>query len=477
MAAVPVDICIVGRSRFDCDNLAALLRKHGSVPEICIGIDDLRARVAEHGTAALVLVEAGGAAETDLLAAVDICGAAPIYAFGRDASRVSPDRLLDLGVRDFLRLPLDERLAAELVASVRALDVEIVHRHPAMVGLVALARRVGASDAPILVVGETGTGKEVIAREIHAHGRRKTEPFVAVNCAAIPDHLLESELFGHEKGAFTGAVARRVGKFEEASGGTLLLDEIGEMDLRLQAKLLRAIQEKQIDRIGGRAPVRIDLRIVATTNRDLAQEVTERRFREDLYYRLNVISLAVPPLRDRKDDIEALAGHFCRKYCAKNDLPEKRIAPAALTKLLAYDWPGNVRELENTVYRAVLIAGGGSIEPEDVIFTGEQRAAFAHRALADLAAEAPDANVPALAEAASGADGTASSVGPVSDDGAGAAGDSSAIDAFVGRSIAEVEEHLIKATLEHCYGNRTRAATILGISIQTLRNKLERYVQ
>lgn len=474
MATAPVDICIVGRSRFDCDNLATLLRRHGGSPDVCIGAEDLRARAAEHGTAALVLVEAGGAAETDLLAAVDICGAAPIYAFGRDAARVSPDRLLDLGVRDFLRLPLDERLAAELVASVRALDVEIVHRHPAMVGLVALARRVGASDAPILVVGETGTGKEVIAREIHTHGRRKAGPFVAVNCAAIPDHLLESELFGHEKGAFTGAVARRIGKFEEASGGTLLLDEIGEMDLRLQAKLLRAIQEKQIDRIGARSPVRIDLRIVATTNRDLAREVVERRFREDLYYRLNVINLAVPPLRDRREDIEALAGHFCRKYCAKNDLPEKRVAPGSLAKLLAYDWPGNVRELENTVYRAVLIASGGTVEADDIIFTGEQRAAFAHRALADLAADAPE---PVLAEVADGKSATTPAIGSETGESSEAAGASAAIDAFVGRSIAEVEEHLIKATLEHCYGNRTRAATILGISIQTLRNKLERYVQ
>ena len=477
MSEVPVDICVVGRSRFDCDNLAAVLRKHGGAPEVCIGADDLRARAAEHGSPPLVLVELGGAAETDLLAAADLAGGAAVYAFGRDPARVSPERLIDLGVRDFLRLPLDERLAAELVASIRALDVEIVHRHQAMVGLVALARRVGASDAPILVVGETGTGKEVIAREIHAHGRRKNGPFVAVNCAAIPDHLLESELFGYEKGSFTGAVARRIGKFEEASGGTLLLDEIGEMDLRLQAKLLLAIQEKQIDRIGARTPVRIDLRIVATTNRDLAQEVSERRFREDLYYRLNVISLAVPPLRERKEDVEALAAHFCRKYCAKNDLPEKRIVPPALAKLMAYDWPGNVRELENTVYRAVLIAPGTTVEAEDVIFTGEQRAALAHRAMAELEDSAEDqlaAAAPVLAGVATErpmpADAAADAV-------TGTATGGSPIEAFVGSSIADIEERLIKATLEHCYGNRTRAATILGISIQTLRNKLERYVQ
>lgn len=476
MATPPVEICIVGRSRFDCDNLSALLRKHGATPQVCVGIDDLRARVADRGAPRLVLVEVAGSAEVDLLAAVEASGAAPIYAFGRDPGRVSADRLLDLGVRDFLRLPLEDRLAAELVLSIRVVDVEIVHRHPTMVGLVALARRVGASDAPILVVGETGTGKEVIAREIHAHGRRKNGPFVAVNCAAIPDHLLESELFGYEKGSFTGAVARRIGKFEEASGGTLLLDEIGEMDLRLQAKLLRAIQEKQIDRIGGRAPVRVDLRIVATTNRDLAKEVAERRFREDLYYRLNVINLVVPPLRDRLEDIEALASHFCRKYCAKSEIPEKCLSPEALQKLLAYSWPGNVRELENTVYRAVLIAAGAAVEAGDIIFTSEQRSVLASRAMTELAVVSAGGSDDELV--ADGAPQESMSIEPLEgDQPAGPSESLSPIDAFVGHSIAEIEERLIKATLEHCYGNRTRAATILGISIQTLRNKLERYVQ
>ena len=476
MATALVDICIVGRSKFDCDNLSALLRKHGARPQVYIGADDLRTRAVDRSMPALVLVEAAGGAESDLLAAVDASGAAPVYAFGREPGRLSAERLLDLGARDFLRLPLDDRLAAELVQSVQVADIELIHRHPTMVGVVALARRVGASDAPILVVGETGTGKEVIAREIHAHGRRKNGPFVAVNCAAIPDHLLESELFGYEKGAFTGAMTRRIGKFEEASGGTLLLDEIGEMDLRLQAKLLRAIQEKQIDRLGGRAPVRIDLRIVATTNRDLAKEIAERRFREDLYYRLNVINLVVPPLRDRLEDIEALAAHFCRKYCAKNEIQEKRISSEALKKLLAYSWPGNVRELENTVYRAVLIAAGAIVESDDIIFTGEQRSTLAHRAMAELAVASAGGSADDLGE--DGVPPAPASTEPVTEDQPdGLAESLSPIDAFVGHSIAEIEERLIKATLEHCYGNRTRAATILGISIQTLRNKLERYVQ
>ena len=375
MATAPVDICIVGRSRFDCDNLATLLRRHGGSPDVCIGAEDLRARAAEHGTAALVLVEAGGAAETDLLAAVDICGAAPIYAFGRDASRVSPDRLLDLGVRDFLRLPLDERLAAELVASVRALDVEIVHRHPAMVGLVALARRVGASDAPILVVGETGTGKEVIAREIHAHGRRKTEPFVAVNCAAIPEALLESELFGHVKGAFTGAVRDRPGRFAAADGGTLLLDEIGDLPLDLQSKLLRVLQESTFEPVGGDRTVRADVRVLAATHVDLPAAIAAGRFREDLYYRLAVFPVTLPPLRDRLDDLPELAAELLVDVAARAGRRGLSLGADAIDRLAEHGWPGNVRELANVLERAAILCTGTVIGAAHVEIPGAKASA------------------------------------------------------------------------------------------------------
>ncbi|MEM1140721.1 MAG: sigma-54 dependent transcriptional regulator, partial [Pseudomonadota bacterium] len=264
-------------------------------------------------------------------------------------------------------------------------------------------------------------------------------------CAAIPENLLESELFGHEKGAFTGAVARRIGKFEEANGGTLLLDEISEMDVRLQAKLLRAIQERMIDRVGGTKPVPVDIRIIATSNRNLADEVKAGTFREDLLYRLNVVNLRLPPLRERPHDIEVLASHFINKYSQANNVPARPLAGEAARFLSTHKWPGNVRELENTLHRAVLLAQGPEITldaislpdgtPVDTIAAGPDRGAV------EIASEA--------AQAAS--------------------------NRLVGRTVAEVERDLILDTLDHCLGNRTHAATILGISIRTLRNKLKQY--
>ncbi|MGH6958054.1 MAG: sigma-54 interaction domain-containing protein, partial [Caulobacteraceae bacterium] len=298
------------------------------------------------------------------------------------------------------------------------------------------------SDASILITGESGVGKEVMARYVHMKSRRASRPFISVNCAAIPENLLESELFGHEKGAFTGAVARRIGKFEEADGGTLLLDEISEMDGRLQAKLLRALQEREIDRVGGAKPVKVDIRVIATSNRDLAQAAREGAFREDLLYRLNVVNLRLPPLRERPGDIVALAEHFARKYAAANGMANRPLAAGTRHRLLAHRWPGNVRELENAIHRAVLLASGPEIEE------------FAIR----LPDGAPMTASPAAetARAASIAAETASR-------------------AFVGQTVAAVEQQLIIDTLSHCLGNRTHAANILGISIRTLRNKLKEY--
>ena len=308
----------------------------------------------------------------------------------------------------------------------RALVVE----DPAMLETLRLARRYAPADASVLITGESGTGKEMLARFLHAHSRRASGPFVSVNCAAIPENLLESELFGHEKGAFTGAVARRIGKFEEASGGTLLLDEISEMDIRLQAKLLRAIQEREIDRVGGSSPVRVDIRVIATSNRDLERAVAEGGFREDLYYRLNVLSLHLPPLRERPADIEALARHFAKKHALANGLPERPLTPDAVARLRAHHWRGNVRELENCIHRAVLLAQGEVIDA----------AAIDLRTPAPAAGEGRRSSSPA-----------------------------------VGRTVAEMERELILQTLEHTLGNRTQAANILGISIRTLRNKLRQY--
>jgi DNA-binding NtrC family response regulator len=295
-------------------------------------------------------------------------------------------------------------------------------------------------------------GKEVMARFLHKKSRRAERPFISVNCAAIPENLLESELFGHEKGAFTGALARRIGKFEEANGGTLLLDEISEMDARLQAKLLRAIQEREIDRVGGSKPVKVDIRILATSNRDLAQAVRQGTFREDLLYRLNVVNIHIPALRERPGDILALAEHFAKKYAAANGVPERPISAEARRRLAGHRWPGNVRELENAMHRAVLLSVGPEIDDQSIRLPDGQPL---------TAAPAPDAAASAAARAAQAA-GTANY------------GEAN-LAAFVGQTVAEVEQKLILDTLTHCLGNRTHAANILGISIRTLRNKLKEY--
>ena len=245
----------------------------------------------------------------------------------------------------------------------------MVGSDPAIQKTLSLAKRVAGSDASLLITGESGTGKEVLARFVHRHSNRADKPFISINCAAIPDNLLESELFGHEKGAFTGAVARRIGKFEEANGGTLLLDEISEMDVRLQAKLLRALQERVIDRVGGTQPVPVNIRILATTNRDLMTAVQEGVFREDLLFRLNVVTLQIPALRERPSDIMELAHYFIGKYSDANGVAPLPISADAQRTLMQYHWTGNVRELENTMHRAVLLATGSEIDIEALNLT------------------------------------------------------------------------------------------------------------
>jgi DNA-binding NtrC family response regulator len=308
--------------------------------------------------------------------------------------------------------------------------------------VVKLAQQIAPSDASVLITGESGTGKEVVARYVHGRSNRARAPFISVNCAAIPENLLESELFGHEKGAFTGAIARRIGKFEEATGGTLLLDEISEMDTRLQAKLLRAIQERVIDRVGGSKPVPVDIRIIATSNRNLADAVREGQFREDLLFRLNVVNLKIPPLRERPADVLELAQHFIKKYAAANGVPVRPLSAEARRTLVLNRWPGNVRELENTVHRAVLLAAGDEIGVDGILTPDGMRLDQAK-------------NPPAVAHATLAAE--------------------TVTRALVGRTVADVERDLILETLKHCLGNRTHAANTLGISIRTLRNKLNEY--
>ncbi|MEX1147624.1 MAG: sigma-54 dependent transcriptional regulator [Sphingomonadales bacterium] len=368
--------------------------------------------------------------------------ATPVIACGIGSDAQAAVRAIRAGAKEYLPLPPEADLIAAVLEAVTEESHQFICRDKIMMDVVRLADQVAASEASIMITGESGTGKEVMARYVHRQSRRATQPFISVNCAAIPENLLESELFGHEKGAFTGAVARRIGKFEEANGGTLLLDEISEMDVRLQAKLLRAIQEREIDRVGGARPVKINIRIIATSNRDLAEEVRKGTFREDLMFRLNVVNLQIPALRKRPEDIKALARHFVQKYADVNSMPPRPISDEAIAVVLRHNWTGNVRELENTMHRAVLLASGDDIRPEAILLPdGKPHSAATHM------------TVPGD---------TDSDAAP-------------ATDLLVGRTVAAVERDLILETLNHCLGNRTHAANILGISIRTLRNKLNQY--
>jgi DNA-binding NtrC family response regulator len=303
----------------------------------------------------------------------------------------------------------------------------IVTADPRMLQVIDLAKEAASSKATVLIQGESGTGKEVLARHIHTNSPRNMQPFVAVNCAAIPEGLLESELFGHEKGAFTGAITKQVGKFEWAHRGTILLDEISEMPLPLQAKLLRVLQEHEIERVGAHKPVPVDLRIIATTNRRLKDHTAAGKFREDLYYRLNVIPLNIPPLRERKGDIPLLIEHFTRKHSHSGNQPLPPMSHETIQHFLQYDWPGNIRELENMVERWLVLYQGGFL-------------ATSHLFLNEGSAALPQA-----------------SMGKPS------------------MSVREMERALIMETLQAMNGNRTQAAKVLGISLRTLRNKLREY--
>jgi len=339
------------------------------------------------------------------------------------------------GAADYLLKPFSpeylEQVVAKLLGKLGAETGEeryrIVTEDAQMKKLLAFMRKTAASDATVLIQAESGTGKELAARFIHSNSPRAARDFVAVNCAAVPENLLESELFGYEKGAFTGASSAKEGKFEIADGGTLLLDEISEMSNLLQAKLLRVLQEKEIDKVGGRRPIPVDVRIIASTNTDLVERVRSGAFREDLFYRLNVVPVTIPPLRERPDDIAVLAHHFVRRFARGRDLTLSKAALAAMT---AYHWPGNVRELENAIQRAVIVCSDDKAEigPEDVFAPGSTT------------------SPPPVA----------SGVQP-------------------GVTVREMEQELILATLKRTGGNRTAAAKLLGISLRTLRNKINEY--
>ena len=349
----------------------------------------------------------------------------PLIAYGVQCSPKDAVLAIKSGAKEFLPLPPDEKLIAAIFAALSNDSCDIIGKSKPMLEAIALADKIAGSDANILITGQSGTGKEVFSSYIHKKSKRRDKAFIAVNCAAIPENLLESELFGHEKGAFTGALSRRIGKFEESSGGTLLLDEISEMDIRLQAKLLRAIQEKEIDRVGGTSPIKVDLRVIATSNRDLIKEIEGGRFREDLYFRLNIINIALPSLHERGTDIEFLANYFIKKYAGNNGIIEKKLTKSALDKMLSYSWPGNVRELENAVHRAVLVSDSDEITADDINVQEREK----------------DRNE------------------------------------FLSTDTSDGEKRMVFNTIGYCLGDMNKAANILGVSIDSLRKRLEKYMK
>ncbi len=373
----------------------------------------------------------------------------PVLIMTAYASVKTAVEALKAGAFDYLTKPLDiEELkiliekamdhyhlrAENLVLKERLGDrfdfSRIIATSPKMKTLLETLAMVAPSDATVLIMGESGTGKEVVANAIHHNSPRAGEPFIKVACAALPETLLESELFGHEKGAFTGAVTRREGRFQLAHRGTIFLDEVGEMSPAIQTKLLRVLQEKEFEPLGSTRTIKVDIRVIAATNRDLEKDVKEGRFREDLYYRLNVVPLTLPPLRERREDVPLLADHFLTLYREKNRKPVRGISGKALDLLIRYDWPGNIRELENCIERAVILSRDEVFVPADLppqirmLSPEEGKDAFA---------------IPA------------------------------------GMSLEEMERAMIVKTLDETGGNRTRASEILGINRRTLQNKLKQY--
>jgi DNA-binding NtrC family response regulator len=324
---------------------------------------------------------------------------------------------------------------------------EILGESDATNQLRKLIRRVAQTNATVLIQGENGTGKELVAHAMHRNSSRKDGPFIKLNCAALPENLVESELFGHEKGSFTGATNKREGRFELAHGGTIFLDEISELSLPLQSKLLRVLQEREFERVGGNRTIKVDVRVVAATNRKLEQSVEKNEFRQDLYFRLNVVPVHVPALRERDGDVPLLAEAFCQRFIRNHGVPVKGLTPESLTALQGHDWPGNIRELQNVLERAVILCGeDGYIHPEQLGLTAPPQAG---------AGDAP--------------------TGAIEDNPVATVSAPTAVSNGAPTTLADLEKQHILSTLKQCEGNRTRTAETLDINIRTLRNKLNEY--
>jgi two-component system, response regulator FlrC len=363
------------------------------------------------------------------------------------------------GATDYIVKPFDAQALiamAQRQLAARVTPNELIAVDPESKRLVGLARKMAENDATVLITGESGTGKEVYARFIRDNSQRADKPYVAINCAAIPENMLEASLFGHEKGAFTGALAAHAGKFEQAQGGTLLLDEISEMDLGLQAKILRVLQEREVERLGSTRTITLDVRVIATSNRDLPEEVRAGRFRADLYYRLNVMSLRLPALRERRGDILPLARR-AMQACARPGQAALSISLEAERKLMSHDWPGNARELNNIVQRAAWLAAGGSIDAADLDTGAAAAPVEGNLSVAAIASVGGNASVAGIAS-------TAGNTAPPA-----------ALDSGLDRDLKDRERELILATLRVTGGNRKLTAERLGISPRTLRHKLQQF--
>ncbi|GLI33594.1 sigma-54-dependent transcriptional regulator [Desulforhabdus amnigena] len=435
-------VLIVENDPIETRMLADCVREQGHVPVVLDAVGPALHYIGKESPD-LVLINLNGSAVSGLKIIEAVRGrqyAIPVIAMTHKGRLEDAVQLMKSGAHDFWVKPIPRQ---KLVKTLELLESKTIHsiskppikhsllltQNPNMIHLKTIAKKVALSKATVFIQGESGTGKELFARYIHWHSDRKNKPFVAVNCAALPENLLESELFGYEKGAFTGAIKSKEGKFELANQGTLLLDEVTEISVQLQAKLLRVLQENEVDRLGGKYPIPIDVRVIATTNAAMEGALAGGQFRRDLYYRLNVIPLKIPPLRSRLEDVELLSKHFVQKYSGMYNVPVEGIASDALEKLRGHSWPGNVRELENVIQRGVLLTHGKVLNAESVIFDHETQVQTSSHMDMEL------------------------------------------------MTIGEMEKRLIHKTLDAVNDNRTRAAEILGISVRTLRNKLNEYRQ